>query len=221
MRQQPAEVYISNNLTWQSARVDSFLQDFDCPAPTPICEYMPSWYKNLKGDLSQYRTDQWRHNHTARWCKGLQGIMQNGWTIILPVQVGQEQTIIGRKILVPEMLHGTMWNEQDADGDHVWEFTVMFWPWRARLTKGWRVMITAYPLDWSTNWFSFAGMPPANYSINNDKNSIGKNMYQWEQPLDIELYDYYNIESVLATKKGTIIPKGTITFNLSIIPVGE
>jgi hypothetical protein len=220
MKQQPAEVCVSNNLTWQSARVDSFLQDFDCPAPTPISNYTPEWYRNLKGDLSHYRTDKWRYNHTARWCKGLQGIMRSGWTIPLPVDVGSDQTVIGRKIVVPEMLYGTMWNERDSNGDHVWDFTVMFWPWRARLTKGWRMMITAYPLDWSPDWFSFAGMVPANYSINQEKNGIG-NMYQFEQPLDSDNYDYFNVESVLATRKGTIIPQGTITFNLSIIPAGE
>ena len=113
-----------------------------------------------------------------------------------------------------------MWNERDANGDHVWEFTVMFWPWRARLAKGWRMMIGAYPLDWSSDWFSFAGMAPANYSINLENNGIG-NMYRFEQPLDSDNYDYFNVESVLATRKGTVIPKGTITFNLSIIPAGE
>jgi hypothetical protein len=80
-----------------------------------------------------------------------------------------------------------------------------------------RMMVTAYHLDWSPNWFSFAGMPPANYRVNTDKNGIA-NMYQWEQPLDIENYDYYNIETVHAFRRETSIPKGTVTFSLTIIP---
>jgi hypothetical protein len=79
------------------------------------------------------------------------------------------------------------------------------------------MMTTAYHLDWSPDWFSFAGMPPANYSINPDKNGIG-NMYQWEQSLDTERYDYYNIETVHAFRCGTCIPKDTVTFSLTIIP---
>jgi hypothetical protein len=220
MKNQPVQVQVSDNLTWESARVDSFLQDFDCPPPMPIAGITPQWYKDLKGDLRQYRNDDWRYNHTARWCKGLQGVMRTGWTIPLPVEVGPEQTVIGRKIVVPEMMYGTMWNDQDADGNHVWDLTVVFWPWRARLTKGWRMLTTAYPLDWSPDWFEFSGMPAANYFINTEKKSIG-NMYRYEQPLDTDQYDYFNVETVLATKRGTVIPKGTITFNLVIIPPGE
>lgn len=220
MRFQPAQVQVSENLTWESARQDDFLQDLECPPPSPISDYVPHWYKSLKGDLSQYRQDQWRHNHSARWCKGFQGIWREGWTIPLPVDVGPEQTVIGRKTLVPEMLYGTMWNEKDSNGDHVWDLTLMFWPWRARLSKGWRMMTTAYALDWSTNWFSFSGMPEANYTIDSKKNSIG-NMYHYEQPLDTDKYDYFNVESVLATKRNTVIPKGTVTFTLLIIPPGE
>jgi hypothetical protein len=217
VKNQPAEILVSENLSWQSARVDSFLQDFDCGPPQPVRNFVPKWYKELKGDLREYRNDDLRNNHTAKYCKGLQGLRNTGWTIPLPVDITQEQNIISRKIVVPEMLYGTMWNEKNPEGDHIWDLTVIFWPWRARLTKGWRMLTSAYHLDWSPDWFSFAGMPPANYDINKTKNGIG-NMYQWEQPLDTECYDYYNVETVCAFRKGTFIPKSAVIFSLTIIP---
>jgi hypothetical protein len=217
LRKQPCQVLVNDYLTWESARLDDFLQNFDCPPPTPLSEYIPSWYKNLKGDLSHYRTDQWRYNHTARWCRGLQGISQIGWTIPLPVEIGLQESTIGRKSLVPEMLYGTVWNEKDDAGHHVWDFTIVFWPWRARLSKGWKMMVTSYPLDWNPDWFTFSGLAPANCTPNPPRNSLG-NMYLWEQPLDTDNYDYYNIETVHASRVGTSISKGEVTFSLIIIP---
>jgi hypothetical protein len=217
MKNQPAQVKVNENLTWESARVDSFLMDFDCPPPQPVSDFTPQWYRDLKGDLQLYRDDQWRYNHTARYCKGLQGIRNLGWTMPLPVDITSEQNTISRKIVVPEMLYGTHWNDKNELGEHIWDITLIFWPWRARLKKGWKMMTMAYPLDWSPDWFSFAGIPPPNYSINLEKNSIG-NMYQWEQPLDTDTYDYYNIETVHAFRKESMIPKGTLTFSLVIIP---
>jgi hypothetical protein len=135
----------------------------------------------------------------------------------LPVDITAEQNVISRKIVVPEMLYGTIWNEKDENGEHIWDMTVVFWPWRARLAKGWKMLTTSYLLDWNRDWFSFSGMPPANYEVNHEKNCIG-NMYRWEQPVDNEKYDYYNVETVYAFKKNTIIPKGSITFSLVMIP---
>lgn len=219
MRNQPAEIIVTDNLAWESARIDPFLLDLECDPPMPISNHTPEWYRCLKGDLRDYRDDDWRYNHTVRYCKGLQGIRTLGYTIPLPVDVGAEQNTISRRIVVPEMMHGTIWNEKDSNEDHIWDLTVIFWPWRARLTKGWRMLTTAYHLDWSKDWFSFSGIPPGNYSVNQDKNAIG-NMYQWEQPLDTDRYDYYNIETVHAFRKGTCIPKDSITFSLIIIPPG-
>lgn len=217
MKTQPATIEIDHNLAWESARVDTFLHDLDCPPPCQAKGHVPTWYANLKGDLQMYRQDHWRYDHTARYCKGLQGIRGLGWIMPLPMDIGGEQNVISRKIVVPDMLHGTHWNDRDAFGNHIWDLTVIFWPWRARLTKGWSMLTMAYPIEWSPDWFSFAGMPPANYSVNTEKNSVG-NMYQWEQPLDTDRYDYYNIETVHAFKRDTIIPKGSVTFSLVIIP---
>jgi hypothetical protein len=79
------------------------------------------------------------------------------------------------------------------------------------------MLTTAYQLDWNPNWFSFSGMPPANYKINLDKQGIGP-MYRWEQSLDTDTYDYYNIETVHAFRKGTTINRGAIIFSLILIP---
>jgi hypothetical protein len=138
----------------------------------------------------------------------------------LPVDITQEQNVISRRKAVPEMLYSTHWNDRDANGEHIWDLTVIFWPWRARLSKGWQMMTSAYHLDWSPDWFGFAGMPAANYSINQDKNSID-NMYQWEKLLDTDQFDYYNIETVHAFRQGTCIPKDTVTFSFVIIPKGK
>lgn len=219
MKNQPSQVIVDENLTWESARADSVLSDFDCNPPMLVGNFAPQWYCNLKGDLKLYRPDQWRYNHTASYCKGLQGVRTLGWTIPLPMDITSEQNVISRKNVVPEMLYGTIWNDKDSAGNHIWDITVIFWPWRAKLTKGYKLLTMAYPLDWSANWFTFCGMPPANYQVVSEKNSIG-NMYQWEQPLDTNNYDYYNIETVHAFKKDTVIPKGSVTFSLVVIPGG-
>jgi hypothetical protein len=78
MKNQPAEIKVSENLTWESALVDSFLQDFDCGPPSPIKEFVPQWYRELKGDLCTYQNDSWRYDHTAKYCKGLQGLRNIG-----------------------------------------------------------------------------------------------------------------------------------------------
>lgn len=217
MKNQPRCVTVNDSLTWESARVDDFLQELDCGPPQPTQDFLPEWYANLKGDLRTYRNDDWRYNHTARYCKGLQGLHSIGWTMPLPIDITEQQNVISRKIVVPEMLYGTMWNDKGPDDQHVWDLTIVFWPWRARLAKGWKMLTTAYHLDWNLNWFSFSGLPPANYSTNLEKNSIGS-MYQWEQELDTDTYDYYNIETVHAFRKGTSIKKGTVTFSLILIP---
>jgi hypothetical protein len=217
MKNQPASVKVNDYLCWESARLDDFLADLDCEPPQPTQNFLPEWYANLKGDLRSYRTDDWRYNHTVRYCKGLQGLHSIGWTMPLPIDITAEQNVISRKIVVPEMLYGTMWNEKDQNNQHVWDFTIVFWPWRARLAKGWKMFTTAYHLDWNPDWFEFSGLPPANYSVNLEKNSIGS-MYQWEQALDTDTYDYYNIETVLAFRRGTTIKKGAITFSLILIP---
>lgn len=217
MKQQPARVKVNEYLTWESARVDDFLADLDCGPPQPTQNFLPQWYANLKGDLQTYRNDDWRYNHTARYCKGLQGLHNIGWTIPLPIDITEQQNVISRKIAVPEMLYGTMWNDKDQNNQHIWDLTVVFWPWRARLSKGWKMLTTAYQLDWNPNWFSFSGMPPANYKINLDKQGIGP-MYRWEQSLDTDTYDYYNIETVHAFRKGTTINRGAAIFSLILIP---
>lgn len=221
MKQQPAVVAVSDDIAWESARVDHFLQDLECAAPQPVSDFVPAWYRNLKGDLQQYRSDAWRYNHTARYCKGLQGLHQFGWTMPLPLDITREPNIISRKVVVPEMLYGTMWNDRDQLGNPLWDLTIIFWPWRARLRKGWRMLTTAYHLDWNPNWHSFTGLAPANYQVIEQKNAIGGNMYQWEQELDTDRYDYYNIETVHAFRPGTLIPKNSLIFSLMIIPAEQ
>jgi hypothetical protein len=217
MLNQPSEIKVDDNLTWESARVDPFLSTLECPPPFPTSQFFPQWYRDIKGDLRNYRDDKWRYDHTARYCKGLQGMQSLGWTIPLPVDITSEQNVISRKIVVPEMLYGTMWNNKDKNGEHVWDLTVVFWPWRARVKKGWRVVIMPYPLDWSPDWFTFSGAPPGNHAINAEKNGIG-NMYSWEKPLDVVQYDYYNLDSVHAFKRNTTIQAGTVVFTAVVMP---
>lgn len=220
MKNQPHTVIVDPNLAWESARVDAFLHNVDCDPPSAMANHTPQWYCDLKSDLSLYRADKWRHNHTARYCKGLQGIRNLGWTIPLPFDLAETETVLSRKIIVPEMLHGTVWNDRDTNGEPIWDFAVIFWPWRARLSKGWRMLTMGYPLDWSRDWFSFAGFPPHNNAVNWEKNGIN-HMYQWEQKFDPDQYNYYNIETVHAFRRGSMIPKGSLIFSLVIIPPGN
>ncbi len=216
MLNQPATVQVNDFLTWESARVDDFLQDVECPPPQPCRNFMPEWYKSLRGDLTKYRSDKWRNNNTIRHCQGIQGLTRLSFTIPMPFDIDEKENVLSRRILVTEMVHGTMWDERDDQGKNLWNLLAIFWPWRARVSKGHRILVTEHGLDWDPDYHTFSGATPPNHNPNPEKNGFG-NMYRWEQNTDTDRYNYFNIETIIALRSRKTLKKGQLVFSLLIL----
>jgi hypothetical protein len=77
------------------------------------------------------------------------------------------------------------------------------------MASGWRMLILPYLLDWSTDWAEFSGTVEPNYNIQNGT-SIGSAL-KWTTPIN-QCFNYYNLETVIAFKRNTVIDAGTLTF---------
>ena len=214
-------VQVTDYLTWEYSS-DPDIQYLNCLAPQPVKNFLPEWVCNLKGNLKEYLPEGFGLQHTIRHCLGFRGLLNIGYTIPLPETIDGYDTYFSRGHLHPEMLHGTDWANK---GDNPWiqidsrglpdsspyeyQFRLMFWPWRARMAPGWRLLILPYLLDWNKNWHEFAGAVEPNYEVHNDT-SIGSGL-KWNTPID-KMYNYYNLETVMALRRGTVIKKGTVTF---------
>jgi len=213
---------VTDYLTWESCNDPRF--DFDCPPPTPIANHLPDWFKNMRGNITEYLPEGFGADHTIRHCVGFRGLLDIGYTIPLPVPVGGWQTHFASGNLHPEMVHGTPWAEKPGGpwndptepntgkdfSPYRYRMKLLFWPWRARMAPGWRLMILPSPWEWHTEWQAFAGAPRPNYQFNNSHTGLG-NYSNWELPID-ENYNYSNIETVLAVHREHVIPAGTVTF---------
>jgi hypothetical protein len=213
---------VTDYLTWESCNDPRF--DFDCPPPTPIANHLPDWFKNMRGNIREYLPEGFGADHTIRHCVGFRGLLDIGYTIPLPVPVGGWQTHFASGNLHPEMVHGTPWAEKPGGpwndptepntgkdfSPYRYRMKLLFWPWRARMAPGWRLMILPNPWEWHTEWQAFAGAPRPNYQFNNSHTGLG-NYSNWELPID-ENYNYSNIETVLAVHREHVIPAGTVTF---------
>lgn len=200
------EINSTSILTWQrSCESDAEL----CPEPTPVKNVIPDWFKSMKGNFSNY-SDSPDYEKTVRHCLGLRGAMTLGWTI------PWKQGFVRGLPLHQEQIHGSMWAEQ-IDNKYKWHLHIMCWPWRARLPRGWRLLITTHPLTWSDQWFSFTGCVDANYNVINGTD-VGS-FWKYDYKVDDE-YCYYNIENVMAFREKDgydFVPNGTALF--SAIPV--
>ena len=177
---------------------------------------MPEWYKNLRGDLTKYRSDEWRNNKTIRHCQGIQGLTRLSFTIPMPFDMTEQENVLSRRILVTEMVHGTVWDQRDQQGNNLWNILAIFWPWRARVSKGYRILVTEHGLDWNPDYHTFSGATPPNHNPNPEKNGFG-NMYQWEQKTDTDQYNYFNIETITALRAGKTLKKDDLVFSLLIL----
>jgi len=112
--------------------------------------------------------------------------------------------------------NGNLWNDaSDTHNGKDWSpykyrMKLLFWPWRARMAPGWRMMIVPNLWEWHTEWHAFSGAPKANYHVNFEKTGLGSHS-KWDIPLDTN-YNYYNLETVLAVHREHVIPAGTVTF---------
>jgi hypothetical protein len=215
------EIYVNPYLTWEYSD-DPAIQYLNCPAPTAMRNHMPKWFKDLKARKDEITMGDgsgrpFAENQTIRNCLGFRGLASVGYTIPLPEEINTYDTYFNRGRLHPEMLYGTRFANrgnpgQWAPGDYSpYEYGVrlLHWPWRARMAPGWRLLILPYLMDWPVDWNEFAGTVDPNYDIRNGT-SIGSGL-EWTQPIDTQ-YNYYNLETVLAFRRSTVITKDTVTF---------
>lgn len=194
---------------------DPDIQYINCPPPRPVKNFMPHWYKNLKGNMDHYDSNN-GFDKTVRHCIGLRGLVDIGYTIPLPETLDGYDTKFSQGRLHPEMLHGTKWANKGTkpwtnDDFSLYEYRLrlLHWPWRAKMARGWRLIILPYLLDWNDNWNEFAGAPTPSYDLH-DVNNIGSYL-MFDQPINSR-YNYYNLESVVAYKRSVNIEKGTLVF---------
>ena len=201
-------IVVSDYLTWERAE-----QASTATAPMPCAQYYPEWWKNLSGDIRKYLPASGDHrNHTARLCMGLRGSSQLGWCVPLDVSLMPGRFLssvnLRQQQLLQEMLHGSQFAEKDDQG-YVWDQPrILAFPWRARMAPGWRLLMTVYPLDWSTDWHAFTGMAEANH---------GSGFWGWSTPMDPD-YHYYNVETVVVLRRNAqAIQPGRVIF--AMVPV--
>lgn len=212
-------IQVTDYLTWESCDDVNF--EFECPAPTPSSHHLPTWIKELGGNLREYLPEGFAQDQTIRHCMGFRGLMDIGYTIPLPETVGGGDSYFCRGRLHPEMVHGTPWAAQGggpwadptcASGfdtsPYQYRVKLLIWPWRAKMAPGWRMLVLPNLWDWSADFNSFSGAQVANYKISG--NSIGT-ACNWGLPIDPN-YNYYNIETVMAIRRDRQVPAGSITF---------
>jgi hypothetical protein len=198
-------------LTWEPA------VDCNCDPPLPVNKFYPNWFKNLSNNLLDYQTCPHTQNQTVRNCLGFRGLSSIGYTMPLPQSVGD--TTLSRNVrpgLTPQQISGTKWAKLDHNGQEKYVLRILDFPWRARLAKGWRLLATAYMFDWSDDYFCFSGAIEPNYQSHRNNTTIGSN-FVWDIEMDFDNYNYVNVETVFALKKGSIIPANTCLFTL--IPI--
>jgi hypothetical protein len=205
------DIRVTDYLTWEYCH-DPDIQYLNCPAPEPVRNHLPQWFKNQKAHKPEITIAE---HQTVRNCLGFRGLANIGYTIPLPETITSYDTYFSRGRLHPEMLYGTHWANKGTEpwvaGDaSPYEYCVrlLHWPWRARTAPGWRLLILPYLLDWSTDWAEFSGTVEPNYEIND--NSIGTAL-KWSTPIDTR-FNYYNLETVIAFKRNVTIAAGTLTF---------
>jgi hypothetical protein len=206
------DVKATDYLTWEYS-TDPDVQYLNCPAPTPMRNHMPGWFKQLKAQRDSVTIAE---QQTIRNCLGFRGLANLGYTIPLPETLDGYDTYFSRGRLHPDMIAGTKWANQGskpwtADDSSLYEYRVklLHWPWRARMAPGWRLLILPYLLDWTDDWNEFAGLVDPNYEVNFG-NSIGTGL-KWTQPIDTR-DNYYNLETVIAYKRSVTVTQGTVTF---------
>jgi hypothetical protein len=214
-------IVVTPYLTWEYSH-DPEIQYLKCPPPSPIQNHMPLWFKQLKATKEEITIAE---QQTIRNCLGFRGLANIGYTMPLPETLNGYDTYFSRGRLHPAMIPNTIWGNKTDNGSnwycneptpYEYRLRLLHWPWRAKMAKGWRLLILPYLLDWSNDWNEFAGTVEPNYNVATDGCGIGHGL-KWTQPIDNQ-YNYYNLETVIAFKRSTDgknefeIPNGTLTF---------
>jgi hypothetical protein len=212
----------NKDITWEFLdKLDEWPKDLAIQEPVPVLQAMPDWFKNLKGNIKEYFADGFGRDNTARHCLGLRELAHIGYTCATPIDIRSndyDASPWGGLNFHPYVLHGTKWanaiNNTSIDEhlhNYEWNLRLLKWPWRAKLPKGHKLLITSYMLSWSDDWFAFAGGIP---SLKKGDNRA--------QTCSIELednFDYFNLEQVIAIRTGYKIQKGTYIF--TVIPLKD
>lgn len=214
-------IKVNPYLTWEYSD-DPEIQYLNCPAPSRMRNHMPQWFKDLKAKSNEVVTgDEHRavfaENKTIRNCLGFRGLANIGYTIPLPETITGHDTYFARGRVQAPMIEGTIFsNKSDKpwtnDDTSLYEYTfrLLHFPWRAKMAKGWRLLILPYLLDWSNDWNEFAGIVEPNYDVQHGT-QVGSSL-KYSTPIDPE-YNYYNVETVIALKRAIgKVSKGTLTF---------
>ena len=199
---------MNNFLEWEYCD-DPEIQYLECPAPTPMRNHMPEWFKKLKAKRDEVT---FAEQQTIRNCLGFRGLASIGYTIPLPEDLDGYDTYFARGRVSAPMIEGTIFgNKKDKPLiDYEYRFKILNYPWRAKMAKGWRLLILPYLLDWNTDFNEFAGTVEPNYDVQHGT-QIGSSL-KWTTRIDPE-YNYYNLETVIAYKRSVRkINKGTLTF---------
>ena len=197
-------------LAWEYCD-DPDIQYLDCPAPTPMRNHMPEWFKKLKAKKDDITIAE---QQTIRNCLGFRGLANIGYTIPLPETIDGFDTYFSRGRLQPSMIDGTIFGKKGESyvdkSLHLYRIKLLCYPWRAKMAKGWRLLILPYLLDWNNDWNEFAGTVEPNYDVQHGR-QIGSSL-KWTTPIDTQ-YNYYNLETVIAYKRSLPkLEKGTLTF---------
>jgi hypothetical protein len=223
------QLQATDYLCWERASVVEQDQAQYWVSPTPVRDCLPQWFQQLPGNLKNLNLDSTIPgsdiliNHgmrSAKLCLGLRGVRNLGWTIPLTQsynQAGNSDIIAWKEThLHPAMLSGSGFDLQKSDGSYEWDIRLLSFPWRAKMSPGWRLLISAHPLSWTPDWFCFSGCVDANYR--HDGHNIGS-FWNFDMALDTD-FNYYNIELVIAvrcTGKTIEIPAKTCIF--SLVPI--
>ena len=213
-------IQVTDYLTWESCD-DPRFNYLNCPAPVPSQNHLPTWVKELSGNLREYLPGGFAADHTIRHCLGFRGLMDIGYTMPLPEIIGGGDSAFSTGRLHPEMIHGTQWaqtwptwgpadcwadpiSNQPDYSPYRYRIKLLHWPWRAKMAPGWKMLTLPNLWDWNEDFNTFSGAQDAN---------LASSACTWKILRD-SAYSYYNIETVMAIRRDRVVPAGAITFCL-------
>ncbi len=211
-------------LTWESAADDRF--GWSYPVPEPQRQNLPEWFRNLRGNLREYLPEGAANDHTVRYCRGMQGLQDVGYTMALPESIGGGDSHFVSGKLHPEMLHGTPWAQQGPGpwpdptnhggidtSPYVYRILLLHWPWRARMAPGWRMLFLPNLWHWDPGYNVFSAAPRPYISTDHrDGKSFGSRV-RYETEI-MPGFNYHNIETVVAVRRDTRIDAGSRIFTM-------
>lgn len=213
-------------LTWESAADARF--GWQYPQPVPMKQHLPRWFLDMRGDLKEYLPQGAANDHTVRYCRGMQGLMDIGYTMALPESVGGGDSHFSGGKLHPEMMHGTPWAAQGggpwaddtcASGfdisPYVYRISILHFPWRVKLSPGWRMLFLPNLWDWNPSYNVFSGAPRPYTKKDAYRGQIGSRV-QFDTELESG-YNYHNVEAVVAIRRDSRIVENAVIFTM--VPV--